>query len=288
MSRSGWDWVFQEGRVRSGGRPLRPGDAVSPGDVILLDLPGPLLGVLPALGGVRVVAEGSGWWFVDKPAGMHTVGQLPWENFSLTSAVAGELQKRGVMEPEIFSRLGEPPSLEGGLVQRLDFSTSGGVLVALNAAVKESFREMIRGRELVKTYLALVAGEFLAPRGEVVFHLADHGPSLKRVVDGSHPHTETVRLEFELLVQASRGALLRVTTRDGVRHVVRATLAALGHPIAGDEAYGGPHPLLASYPHHLLHAESLRWNEIPPLRCPVPSGFLRSLQHWEIDGGSLS
>lgn len=285
LSRSSWDWLFQEGRIRSERR-LSPGDEVGPGTVIKVDFPGPVRGLLPASTGVRVLAEGEGWWFVEKPAGVHSVGQFPWEFESLASRVSRELATRNVMDPAEFCRLADPPLLEGGLLQRLDFSTSGGVLVALNRPIRASFRELIQAREMEKTYLALVTGEFHPPRGEVIFHLADGAGGKKKVVQTNY--TETVALSFEVLVSTAKATLVRIKTRDGARHVVRVTSAAMGHPLVGDQTYGGATGVSPDYPHHLLHAESVSWKDGGRLWCPMPSPFLRSLEDWEIDGGSIS
>jgi 23S rRNA-/tRNA-specific pseudouridylate synthase len=51
-------------------------------------------------------------------------------------------------------------------------------------------------------------------------------------------------------------SLLEVFMRTGVRHQIRATLAALGHPIVGDRVYGSS----AALERHWLHAASLEWD----------------------------
>lgn len=278
LSRASWDWLFQEKKITKAGKFLRPGDTVSAGDKIELHLPGPLNGVLPAATPAELVASGNDWIFVSKPAGVPTLPLLPWENFCFTNQVASLVIQKRILTQEAYSALATPPILEGGLVQRLDNETSGGILVALSKLKKAEFREAIGKGLMKKTYLAVVHG---SPKvGKFKFWLEEEVAHKKmRALLVKNDSALPVEVEIELIERKEERSFVRVTTYQGSRHIVRATLACLNAPICGDSLYGDGKPILDSYPFHLLHAETIQLSGLinNVLRAPLPVGFISSL-----------
>jgi 23S rRNA pseudouridine1911/1915/1917 synthase len=249
LSRQAWDWLFSNGRVTVNGRKaVKAGANLSPGDAVRVDAPEPL-GLLPHGEPARVVWEGDGFGVFDKPVGIDTVAQLPWDQSAFASRVAAHAGPG-------FAALAEPPSMEGGLVQRLDRDTSGLVCAAFSREAKRELRELFTAGKVAKTYDALVTAPPEA--GEA------------RVWLGPKEEAEEIALTLEIYKKSPRGAWLRVRTRVGQRHVVRAGLAALGAPLFGDALYGGD----AGVEHHQLHAFRL---ELPQrFEASPPDSFLAS------------
>ena len=145
------------------------------------------------------------------------------------------------------------------VVHRLDQPTSGLMLFALNPAAQSTLGRMFQRREVHKEYIAVVAGLPDPAQGEVDLPLIADWPNrpLQRIDHdiGKPALTRYVVLEHDAGAATSRVRLLPVTGRS---HQLRLHMAALGHPILGDELYAGA-ATHARSPRLLLHAHRLRF-----------------------------
>jgi 23S rRNA pseudouridine1911/1915/1917 synthase len=111
-----------------------------------------------------------------------------------------------------------------------------------------------------KGYLALAAGELHAG-GEIALPLAHDPHDARRMMAISDPeyaaeHAARAAVTRFAPVERRGGfTLLEIEIPTGVMHQIRAHLAFIGHPLAGDALYGGP--LLAGLDRHFLHAARL-------------------------------
>ena len=279
MSRQAWDWLLQNGRVRvNGQRMLKGGTQVGEGSRIQVEVP-ERLGLYPAT--VRAVPA---WIAPDlsvgafvKPAGVDSVALFPWDHESFASQICAFAEGEGICSPRDFAALSPPPVLEGGLLQRLDRDTSGLLLSAFTSSRKALFRQLFSEKKVGKEYLALTDSYLPALQGEHRFWLdTGGGDKVKAFLDPGKKELEEICLNIEILKHSSKGSLLKVTTKHGARHVVRATLAALGAPLLGDRIYGGSDQV--SF--HQLHASRLFFpfdaRELF-VEAPPPQTFLDSI-----------
>jgi len=122
-----------------------------------------------------------------------------------------------------------------GIVHRLDVGTSGLLVVASSHAAAEALGGMFRRHEVSRTYLALVRGRPAHPTFDVEAALGRRGArSVLSPEAGRHAETS-----FAVRARGEDAALLEARPRTGRTHQIRAHLAAIGHPIVGDRAYGG-------------------------------------------------
>ena len=165
---------------------------------------------------------------VVKPAGVPSVPLSAEETKTLANAVVARFSE--------CAEVGRSPG-DAGLVQRLDRETSGLVLVARSQDTHNRLVEMQRRGGLRKRYLALVSGaEGDLPR-VVDFGLASAGPGGSKVkMSAKGPALWT---ELREVNRHGDWLLVEATIRKGFRHQVRAHLAGVGFPIAGDALYGG-------------------------------------------------
>ncbi len=190
---------------------------------------------------------------VNKPAGMPTA--------PLTTA------ERGTLCGALLARY---PEMEGvgyrerepGIVHRLDTQTSGLVLAARSAEVFAQLQQALASEELKKQYLAIVSAAGLAESGEISRALAPDPtrPERVRVLEASDESGYARRklTRYRLKRIAGDRALIELSVGSAFRHQIRAHLAAIGHPIAGDAVYGGERvPTLGA--RHALHASQLSW-----------------------------
>lgn len=141
------------------------------------------------------------------------------------------------------------------VVHRLDWETSGLVVLARSKAAHRHLSRQFQEREVEKHYIAEVYGELEDEEGSVELPLICDWPNRPRqMVDfaqGKPSLTHWERLTFG--ANRSRVLLRPVTGRS---HQLRVHMLAIGHPILGDPLYAHPEAL-AMAPRLLLHATRL-------------------------------
>lgn len=209
-----WD-IRVQGRSRPPAFRVRTGQTV---DVEAFQAPAMTKDLAPA--GTRIVAESPVFAALYKPARVHSVrGKSP-------GSVEAALKN-------LFP--GENPFL----LNRLDYLTSGLVLVGRSSESRSRYLSLQDRGQVQKTYLALVCGQ------------VDDTLCIKRAIDSSKrnkvrvlatdtddPVRHTVITPLGMI---EKHTLVRAEIRKGQRHQIRAHLAALGHPIVGDPVYGSGH-----------------------------------------------
>ena len=159
------------------------------------------------------------------------------------------------------------------LLQRLDRGTSGVIFFSKRADINPKITRQFEQRRIRKRYLALCEGE-VAEHQLIDAPLARIGP----ISFGVRPSGKRAATEVRPLAATSRGSLLEVTLHTGRTHQIRAHLAAIGHPLAGDWLYGERNE---SRP--MLHAAELAMthpltNTPLSVTAPLPDDFLAVCQ----------
>ena len=122
-----------------------------------------------------------------------------------------------------------------GIVHRLDAGTSGLMVVAKDDRTHRELADMFRRHAVDRTYVALVRGAVEHDRFLVDAPLGRQGARvLVRAATGKEAATA-----FEVKERLRRATLLEAKPRTGRTHQIRVHLAAIGHPVLGDRAYGG-------------------------------------------------
>jgi 23S rRNA pseudouridine1911/1915/1917 synthase len=242
--------LFDAGRVRGSGRRLRKGDRVERGMELSVEAPSAPIAPDASLP-LTVLFESEDFVIVDKPAGLPTAPLVRTENRSLAAALLArypEMQGIGFRERE------------PGLVHRLDNETSGVVLAARSQAAFQAARALLESSLLEKRYLAVVAAD--APEAGALETWLGPDPSDPRRVrvyaEPGEGYAKLSRTSYQVRRRGSRFALLELSVERAFRHQIRAHLAHLGYPIAGDAVYGGAVvPELRE--RHALHASYIAW-----------------------------
>lgn len=219
-----------EGGILLGGEPCAVNRQVREGDVVEIALP-PDRGFLePCEIEVPVAYESGSVIVYDKPAGMATHPTLNYPDGTLANVYSALGMKRGLEGAE-FRPIG-----------RLDKNTSGLVVAA-----KDRYSAPLVSSSHRKSYLALVEGD-VAHGGTVELPIGRaEGSIISRCVreDGDFAATD-----YEVVRRFDSHTLLRIVTRTGRTHQIRVHMAAIGHPLAGDDMYGGGRGLIGR---HALH-----------------------------------
>jgi 23S rRNA pseudouridine1911/1915/1917 synthase len=257
LSRARVKRAIELGAVRVNGRRMAKGGTLSEGDKVRIDVAQVV--ETPATGTpdapLKVVFENAQVVVVDKPAGQATAPLRPAEIGTLVNAVLGHYPELVPDGPDAF--IGHS-AREPGIIHRLDTETSGAVVVARTAAAFETLKTALKAGKLDKRYLLVCSGQGLADEGAIEFPLTNHPKDQRRVYACIHPR-DVVRYEprpactrYRVLQRAGNWALVEVSVGKALRHQIRAHFAAIGHPLAGDELYGGP--VIRALGRHALHA----------------------------------
>jgi 23S rRNA pseudouridine1911/1915/1917 synthase len=194
---------------------------------------------------LQVVFEDESLLVVDKPAGM-VVHPAPgnWSG-TLVNALLG----RG-------GDLGAGGSAErAGIVHRLDKETSGLLIVAKTDRAHRLLSAAIAARRVNRRYAVLIWGHLHGDRLTVDKPVARDPRDRKRMAivnSGRRAVTDFLRL-----ARFGPGDLLRAELHTGRTHQIRVHLASVGHPVMGDDVYGGGggRRLVGLQPRrHFLHA----------------------------------
>jgi 23S rRNA pseudouridine1911/1915/1917 synthase len=270
------EWIADD-RVRVDGRRAPKGAQVGPGARLSVRRPPPESPVPQPELPIRIVHADAHLVVADKPAGMPSHPLKAGETGTAANALVGRF-------PELAA-VG-PAAREAGLVHRLDTDTSGLLLAARNDAAHAMLRAQFAARTVEKRYLALVAGELHAG-GEIDAPLAHDPDDARKVRAATDPHwaeahgARAALTRFAPLERRSGFTLIDVEIATGVLHQIRAHLAFIGHPLAGDALYGGPQ--LPALTRHFLHAARLGFahpdGTRPRFESPLPKDLASVLNN---------
>jgi 23S rRNA pseudouridine1911/1915/1917 synthase len=247
------DWVAT-GRVQVDGsvvtaRALR----LTEGDVVAVDGAEPessVPGAEPAVA-VAVVYEDDDVVVVDKPSGLVV---HPGAGNPTGTLVSGLLARF----PEI-AEVGDRD--RPGIVHRIDKDTSGLLMVARSAQGYDALTAQLAARTVSRSYQVLVWGHLQAPRGAIDAPIGRSTRSPTRMTVSAAGRS--ARTGYTVTATwADPAPLSRLTCRleTGRTHQIRVHLAAIDHPVVGDDRYGGRRAPLADVPRFFLHAGSLAFD----------------------------
>jgi tRNA pseudouridine32 synthase / 23S rRNA pseudouridine746 synthase len=169
------------------------------------------------------------------------------------------------------------------IAHRLDRGTSGVMVVARTAEAHRSLNMQFDGREVKKTYHALITGEPPWEEYTVRFPLrADGDRKHRTVVD--HGKGKPAVTHLRVLERCGASTLIEARPETGRTHQIRAHLATLRLPVIGDALYRGAAATEAApIDRTALHAQSLIFRhpktiEQVRFHAPYPPDFARALR----------
>jgi 23S rRNA pseudouridine1911/1915/1917 synthase len=190
------------------------------------------------------------WLVVDKPPGIATHPLRAGEAGTLAAAVLGR-------HPECAGASDDPR--EGGAVHRLDRDTSGCVLFARDPHTWRALRGQFAARTVEKVYQAVVLGR-LDAGGACSVPVPD-AEAEERLRQKGLPAPRPAETHYEVVRRLAAHTLVEVRIVTGAMHQIRAHLAWLGYPVAGDLLYGGEGARLTGLGRHALHASRLGFED---------------------------
>ena len=205
--------------ITANGKILLTIDPVIAGQEVVITLPeedSPY--IEPVEGELAVVYEDSFLLVADKPPYMPVHPVKQYQTDTLANRVAAYSRSRG--ERYVFRAL-----------NRLDRNTSGLVMIAKDRFTVNKLKNRVR-----KTYYALVHGE--VTEGGVVrapIGLLKDSKIVRHVLPEGTPAVT----HYEVVFSNKEYSLLRLWLETGKTHQIRCHMASIGHPLLGDDLYGG-------------------------------------------------
>jgi len=141
----------------------------------------------------------------------------------------------------IKKRDNKPGNVFLGLVHRIDRPTSGLVIYAKTSKALSRLTQMVKNREIKKTYWAVVAKEMIQQSQRLVHYLQKNEKNNKaiiftKVTEGA----KEAILTYNIIKTLDNYLLLEIDLETGRHHQIRAQLSKTGVPIKGDLKYGAP------------------------------------------------
>lgn len=135
----------------------------------------------------------------------------------------------------------KPGNVFLGLVHRIDRPTSGLVIYAKTSKALSRLTQMVKNREIKKTYWAIVPKEIIPQSQTLTHYLKKNEKNNKAIVyNGETNGAKKAILNYQIIKTLDNYMLLEIDLQTGRHHQIRAQLSKIGVPIKGDLKYGAP------------------------------------------------
>lgn len=214
--------------------------------------------ILPIPLPLPIVYEDEDILVIDKPANMPVHPSIHNYDNTLANAVAYYYKKKNI--PFIFR-----------CINRLDRDTTGLTIIAKHMLSGGILSDMVSKREIHREYLAIVSGQ-MSGKGTIDAPIAREQESvIKRCVDFAHG--ERAVTHYNVLANLmDRATLVSLKLETGRTHQIRVHMSHLGHPLLGDDLYGGDLSLIqrqALHSHKLIFKHPITKEELY-FESPLP------------------
>lgn len=252
---------FHGGSFEVNGKEVHVRESLGLGDQVALNLPveapNPNLAVSDEP--LDILYEDEHYLIINKPVGLISVPSPAHRGDTVASRVKAYFLKQNYRHQVVH------------IVTRLDRYTSGVMLIAKNMLAHSFMGQQLEEQTLEKYYTAIIEGHLEQKEGLIDAPIARSPHSIiERMVDlsGKPSITQykmTKKLEDDL-------ALVDLSLHTGRTHQIRVHLSHLGHPLVGDDLYGGSTKFLKR---QALHCQSLVFdhpftNQRMAIKAPLP------------------
>lgn len=222
------------GFVHVNDRPVKSNYKVRAGDVVtlMLDRPRHDSTIEPEEMPLDIVYEDDQLMVVNKPAGLVVHPGAGNFHGTLVNAIAWHMKDVPSYDPN---------NPEVGLVHRIDKDTSGLLVVAKTPEAKTSLSVQFFNKTTHRSYNALVWGHFTEDEGRIEGNIArDPKDRLRMTVMAPDSGIgKPAVTHYRVIERFGYVTLIECILETGRTHQIRAHMKHIGHPLFGDERYGG-------------------------------------------------
>lgn len=243
---------------------VRENDKIS----ILFDYEEDNSNILPKEMNLSILYEDDCYLVVNKPAGIPVHPSILHYEDSLSNGIAF-----------YFEQIGLKKKIRP--VNRIDKDTSGLVIFAKNEYVQETLIRQMKTHTFQKVYLAIVEGILEEKQGTINAPIARKENSIieRCVIESGSPSITHYQVLQEQKIKNFPISIVKCTLETGRTHQIRVHLSYIGHPLLGDDLYGGnltfiQRQALHSYQISLIHPVT---KKAVHYEAPLPEDLIRFL-----------
>jgi 23S rRNA pseudouridine1911/1915/1917 synthase len=216
------------GDIILNGEHVRTIDDINQGDTVTIHMPAEESNDVVAMSDlpIDILFEDDNWLLVNKAAGITSVPGKADRETTMVNRVKGHLYREGAED------------LVPHVVTRLDRFTSGVALLAKHRFAHGLLDKQLQTHAVDKRYYAIVDGDVADDHGMIdapIGRMDDDFIRREVRADGRASQTE-----YWVVKRFGNQTLVRVQLHTGRTHQIRVHFKYLGHPLIGDEIYGGP------------------------------------------------
>ncbi len=274
VSRSFVQKLIREGAVFVGEKPVKANYRLRIDDVVSFELPeNEEPDILPEDIPLSILYEDEDILVVDKPKGMVVHPAAGHYSGTLVNAVMYHCGNslsgiNGVMRP--------------GIVHRIDRDTTGSLVICKNDMAHRALAEQFKVHSITRKYRAICMGVLKEDEGTIHKPLARDPKDRKRMAVTMKGNGKDAVTHYRVLERFRNHTYIECELETGRTHQIRVHMASIGHPLLGDEVYGGGKnayhlegQTLHAWKLGFLHPRTLEYVEFD---APLPEYFQKLLQ----------
>ncbi len=258
---------FSGGAILKNGQPVTVRQVLAAGDELTVVFPPEKRGShltgedIP----LDIVHEDEDIMVLNKPAGMVTIPSMLHPTGTMANALIGYYERQGL-------------TYTVHVVTRLDRDTSGLLLVAKHRFSHSLLFEKQKEGNVNRSYYALVEGKLKTDVATIEAPIAKKETSMieREVVAGG----KRAVTHYQVIRQTDDGSLVDVRLETGRTHQIRVHFSHIGHPLMGDDLYGGHKDKIGR---QALHCKTLAFQhpatgEYLEFYAPMPEDMKKLLE----------
>jgi 23S rRNA pseudouridine1911/1915/1917 synthase len=190
-------------------------------------------GLIVEHGNLNIVYEDDALLILDKPPFINIIPSREHPTGSIANYLCGYFEEQGIHSTV-------------HIVTRLDRDTSGLVCIAKHSHVHHLMGLQQKNGLINKQYEAIVHGQLMKEEQSIIAPIGRKETSIiEREVrsDGQLSHTDVKLLKSGFAANGEPISHIRLKLHTGRTHQIRVHMAYIGHPLVGDELYGGSREL---------------------------------------------
>ncbi len=162
-------------------------------------------------------------------------------------------------------------------VNRIDTDTTGIVIFAKNEYIQENFIRQMKQNTFKKYYIAIVEGFLKNKKGSIIKPIARKQGSIMEREISNFGNTAITNYEVkkEIILNDKKISAILCELETGRTHQIRVHFSAIGHPLLGDDLYGGNKDLINRQALHSYKIEFINFNNNKEIiTAPIPNDIL--------------